>query len=567
MRFKLRHLLVFLVVFTLVFPAEISGMPAGDILNVKDFGAKGDGKTNDTQAIQEVIRNAVQGDTVLIPEGVFLVRTIGLISGIHIKCEGILRQQIGNIEEFTNSQQNSSAPLIRGKDVSNVHMILRLESQNEGIYLTGSQDIHISHSDLTGDATKLRSFAGILLYKCKSVSINKTKVSQYGTARIATHTYQPGTGIRILESEKVRITDAEIKYNGENGVFIYQSPDISVINTLFRFNGMSAIQVAFGNTGTEKNYVFRDNTMEHNGADAIDINNRSDKAFWDINCLIQGNFSGNNGFVSGKSTPDGSGIATLINVSGVRMINNTAQKNNRPALYIESCGDIHAEKNKADNQVELVLGLRQLTLLGNEIGNLNLLANVNAEKIILRENKLNNISMPNGVRVDSLWVQNNEITNGMINFNMTGNVSFVGNKVSSKAENPVFLIVNQSSFSLENNEISSLKASAVRVEKTAQNVSIVNNTISSVKSCVSDDGSENLSISGNKLKSLAGGKTRLTIESNNPNNLSLSGNEHQGVVNSEAVLFKGKGTANVEGEIFTEGVAEYGEIKITKKGI
>jgi polygalacturonase len=567
MKVKIQQMIFLILIAVLAFPMESLGQQRGKVINVKDFKAEGNGIHDDTPAIQEAIRSASAGDTVLIPEGVFLVKTIGLRSGVHVKSQGILRQQLGTIEEFTLEKQNSNAPLIRGKDVSDIKLILRLESINEGIYLTGSKNISISQSDLTGDATKLRSFAGILLYKCEGVTIQQSKISHYGTARIATHTYQPGTGIRILESKKISMDDVEVTFNGENGVFIHHSQDIAVLNSVFRFNGMSAIQVAFGNTGVEKNYTFQNNIMEDNAADAIDINNRSDRGFWDINCLIQDNISRRNGFVSGKSTPDGSGIATLINISGVRMINNLAEKNNRPALYIESCGEIYAENNKADNQVELVLGLQNLNLVRNELGNINLLANVKAQKISLQHNKLNNISMPNGVEVDSLLVLNNEISNGMMNFNMTGNVGFVGNQISSQSENAVFLIVKSNGISLENNEISSLKSSAIQIQKSAQNISISGNLIQSVNSCIIDNGAEKLKITRNKLVSLEGGKSRFTLESNNPNQLFLSGNEHVGNGTSKTVLFRGKGTAFVEGEKYTEGVPAYGDIKIANKGM
>lgn len=567
MKVKVQQMIFLILVAVLAFPMESLGQQTGKVINVKDFMAEGNGIHDDTPAIQEAIRSASPGDTVLIPDGIFLVKTIGLKSGVHIKSHGILRQQLAEIEEFSVERQNSSAPLIRGKDVSDIYLNLKLESKNEGIYLTGSKNISINHSELTGNGTKLRSFSGILMYKCSFVTINHTKVSHYGTPRVATNSYQPGTGIRILESKQISIRDSEIQYNGENGVFIHHSPDVAVLNSVFRFNGMSAIQVAFGNTGVEKNYTFRNNIMEDNAADAIDINNRSDRGFWDINCLIEDNTTRRNGFVSGKSTPDGSGIATLINVSGVRIVNNSAEKNNRPALYIENCGDIQAENNKADNQVELVLGLLNLNLVRNEFGNINLLANVKARKISLQHNKLNNISMPNGVEVDSLLVLNNEISHGMMNFNMTGNVAFVRNQISSQSENAVFLIVKARSISLEYNEIISLKSSAIQIQKSARNVSISGNYIQSVNSCIIDNGAEKLQITRNKLVSLEGGKSRYTLESNNPNQLFLSGNEHIGSVTSKAVLFRGKGTAFVEGEKHTEGVPAYGDIKIANKGM
>src|SRR5690606_40339552 len=101
--------------------------------------------------------------------------------------------------------------------------------------------------------------------------------------------------------------------------FMHDTPDVEVSHNRIQNNGMSAIQVAFGRNGIEKNYLFINNVMEGNAADAIDINNRSLVKYLNINCRIENNISRNNGFVNGESTPDGSGIATLINISGVEM--------------------------------------------------------------------------------------------------------------------------------------------------------------------------------------------------------------------------------------------------------
>ena len=64
-------------------------------INVKSFQASGDGRTDDTQAIQEAILKASAGDTVFIPEGVYLVKSLGLKSGVHIKTDGVLVQNPG----------------------------------------------------------------------------------------------------------------------------------------------------------------------------------------------------------------------------------------------------------------------------------------------------------------------------------------------------------------------------------------------------------------------------------------------------------------------------------------
>src|SRR5438445_12082962 len=64
------------------------------IYNIRDFGAKGDGKTLDTAAVQAAIDacHKDQGGTVLIPAGDFVVGTVELKSNVtlHLAAAGRL---------------------------------------------------------------------------------------------------------------------------------------------------------------------------------------------------------------------------------------------------------------------------------------------------------------------------------------------------------------------------------------------------------------------------------------------------------------------------------------------
>src|SRR5579872_3633268 len=64
------------------------------VYSVRDFGAKGDGKTLDTAAVQAAIDacNRDQGGTVLVPAGVFLIGTVEMKSNVtlHIAAQGKL---------------------------------------------------------------------------------------------------------------------------------------------------------------------------------------------------------------------------------------------------------------------------------------------------------------------------------------------------------------------------------------------------------------------------------------------------------------------------------------------
>ena len=91
-----------------------------DVINVKDFGAVGDGIENDTAAIQAAIDyakiNLKKVSSIFIPAGIYLVDTIYLTAGINIFGTGT-----SETSGFSNTllQQNSSVDVIRF-DVTNI---------------------------------------------------------------------------------------------------------------------------------------------------------------------------------------------------------------------------------------------------------------------------------------------------------------------------------------------------------------------------------------------------------------------------------------------------------------
>ncbi|MBW8733066.1 MAG: glycoside hydrolase family 28 protein, partial [Asticcacaulis sp.] len=67
-------------------PGRAAPMPAGGVLNVRDFGAKGDGSTIDTQAIDKAIAQAAVrgGGTVWFPSGTYASYTVHLKSKVSL---------------------------------------------------------------------------------------------------------------------------------------------------------------------------------------------------------------------------------------------------------------------------------------------------------------------------------------------------------------------------------------------------------------------------------------------------------------------------------------------------
>src|SRR5436309_13113155 len=60
---------------------------AADPLNVRDFGAKGDGSTIDSPAINKAIAAAPSGGTVLFPPGKYQSRSTHLKSGVTLQLD------------------------------------------------------------------------------------------------------------------------------------------------------------------------------------------------------------------------------------------------------------------------------------------------------------------------------------------------------------------------------------------------------------------------------------------------------------------------------------------------
>lgn len=119
--------------------------PESVIVDVKDFGAKGDGKTIDTRAIQAAIAACPPNGRVLIPRGIYLTGPIFLKSNITFHLEkgsvligaktrdkypimpGVLesqdRRQSYYLGSWEGQYSDTFASLVNGIDIENVNII------------------------------------------------------------------------------------------------------------------------------------------------------------------------------------------------------------------------------------------------------------------------------------------------------------------------------------------------------------------------------------------------------------------------------------------------------------
>lgn len=119
--------------------------PESVVVNVKDFGAKGNGRTIDTRAIQAAIAACPQNGRVLLPRGIYLTGPIFLKSNITFHLEkgsmligvktrdkypimpGVLeshdRRQSYYLGSWEGQHSDTFASLINGIDIENVNII------------------------------------------------------------------------------------------------------------------------------------------------------------------------------------------------------------------------------------------------------------------------------------------------------------------------------------------------------------------------------------------------------------------------------------------------------------
>lgn len=106
--------------------------PGNGIYNIKDFGAKGDGKTLDSPAINKAIEhcNSNGGGTILVPPGVFLSGTIHLKSNMvfHIGAGATIlgSSNLADYQDVVESKDKSRGPwhaaIIVGNEIKNIEI-------------------------------------------------------------------------------------------------------------------------------------------------------------------------------------------------------------------------------------------------------------------------------------------------------------------------------------------------------------------------------------------------------------------------------------------------------------
>ncbi|HTX35661.1 MAG TPA: glycosyl hydrolase family 28 protein [Bryobacteraceae bacterium] len=303
-------------------PAE--GSTAGTrTYNITDFGAKGDGKTLATQALQAAIDacHKDQGGTVLVPAGVFVIGTVEMKSNVtlHIAAQGKL---LGSADG--HQYHAADAIPLHGDSTledGNVGLIFAVEAENIAIEGPGTIDGQGAQFRSPTRGVPPPSGRGgaqrpyhLLLHRCRNVRIRDLFLvaSAFHSIRIIQSNYVWIDGIHIhnrvngnndgfhfISSQYVHISNCDVQSQDDACALFGSCRFITVTNStfstrwsVFRFGGGNPqdvtvsncilyetygcpIKMHFGPESQVRNLVFSNLVLRDvTGPISIDLNNR-----------------------------------------------------------------------------------------------------------------------------------------------------------------------------------------------------------------------------------------------------------------------------------------------------
>ena len=291
--------------------------------NIRDFGAKGDGKTLDTAALQAAIDacNKDLGGIVLVPAGVFVIGTVEIKSNVtlHIAAQGKL---LGSAD---GKQYHAADAIPLHGDTTlrdgNVGLIFAVNAENVTIEGPGTIDgqglqFHSPQRGIappSGRGGSQRPYH-LLFYRCRNLRVRNLFLldSAFHSVRViesnfvwchGIHIYNRvngnNDGFHFISSQYVHVSDCDVQSQDDACALFGSCRNVTVTNStfstrwaVFRFGGGNPenitisncviyetygcpIKMQFGTQSQAQNILFSNLVMQDvTGPISIDLNNR-----------------------------------------------------------------------------------------------------------------------------------------------------------------------------------------------------------------------------------------------------------------------------------------------------
>jgi hypothetical protein len=300
----------------------------GDFVNVKDKGAKCDGMTNDTAAIQSAVD---AGGTVQLPSGVCLVSSITLPSNVTLVGQG-------NFSELKRIPGASVGAVVLANGASKVtvaNLTVNGNSQrttgvHSNLHVTGSSDV------LIDNVRAVNSLLHGISVTRSTDNANQT-ISTIRNSRVLVAARY---GIEAEDTPRIVIENNRITRTGSDGILVYGRTTGIVKNAVINGNsvvdaGGSGIAIPFVNGGTALTPGVEEVTLIGNTVETSALNGY----------LIQGRFATVTGNTASRNGVTMNHQGFVINVMGVTATGNTASRNAGVGIDFGDCKRVIASSN------------------------------------------------------------------------------------------------------------------------------------------------------------------------------------------------------------------------------
>jgi hypothetical protein len=267
MAFKTRHysvssFLCLLFTFILNGCAFSNAQGAALTINVKNEGARGDGKTNDNDAFSKISKkvNDRGGNCkIVIPAGTYIigkqdfygteskgsfqgkeclyfekVRNVQIVSIGKVVFKYERNLKLGSFNPVTKQKEIVKLPFLNRKYVATIGCFLRI-FQSSDISVSNLEadgnNMQIDYGGYWGDVGRQCLHVGIFIQNSKNISISKVYMHHFGL-----------DGIEILSTDpansNILVNDSKFEFNLRNGFSWVGGNGVTVRNCKFNYNGL-----------------------------------------------------------------------------------------------------------------------------------------------------------------------------------------------------------------------------------------------------------------------------------------------------------------------------------------
>jgi polygalacturonase len=246
--------------------------------NIRDFGAKGDGSTLDTDAVQAAIDACTkdQGGTVLVPAGVFVIGTVELKSNVTLRLAASAK--LLGTADGKQYRHADAIPLSGDSTLGdgNVGLIFAVKADN--VTIEGHGMIDGQGAQFHSPARGVMPPAGIsgdnrpyhlLFYQCQNLTLRDVFLndSAYHSVRIIQCTFVKAEGLRIynrvngnndgfhfISCQYVHVSNCTVQCQDDACALFGSCKFITITNcsfstrwSVFRFGGGEAENIVISN--------------------------------------------------------------------------------------------------------------------------------------------------------------------------------------------------------------------------------------------------------------------------------------------------------------------------------